>query len=283
MYKSKMDFCDKKEIKHNDYSIQVELELIPNYGSESVQDERDQEPCLSSHIEELTNDIEQLKNTLLEPNRKFSAIRNSCSSIDPNYIFGKDEFTDGKYISKFKKQQEELMKAKLKIIDYQRNNEIYLNEIKILKEKLENNNNKKTELNETNLNKESKRKIEELGNCLNDSKNLILNLKSKCTKLKQDKKELSNELKEKALSIEYIKSSIISLQVIDLPLIIKRMIQLITNVESEAKELISHVKIFDEEENIKSNNMEGTICLEKEIKQICSCISNLYANEDINS
>eukprot|EP00826_Nyctotherus_ovalis_P026956 TRINITY_DN21010_c0_g1_i3.p2 TRINITY_DN21010_c0_g1~~TRINITY_DN21010_c0_g1_i3.p2 ORF type:complete len:125 (-),score=45.25 TRINITY_DN21010_c0_g1_i3:37-411(-) len=109
------------------------------------------------------------------------------------------------------------MKSRLK--KYQSNNMAYLNEIKDLKLKLDNTNRELMIAKNNHLAddaaKENRRKLEELESCLNDSKDLILNMKSKCNKLKQEKKELVQKLKD----VDYIKASIICSQIIDFPLI----------------------------------------------------------------
>ena len=171
--------------------------------------------CLSSHINELTEDIEQLKSSLLDNTAqkiKACVLSKKCSNsctVEMNRLSKENSKGFAVGITQFQKQQEKYTKMKAKLKEYQSNNTVYLNEIKGLKEKLEKANkeliNIKTEFSNSSMDKS---KLGELEDCLNDSKNLIISMKDKCTKLKQEKKELHQKLKEEAVTINYIKTSI---------------------------------------------------------------------------
>jgi len=130
---------------------------LPKAIKKPVRDKEEKTKALylSTHIDELTNDIEQLKNSLLGSNRGMDEIKeeidymspieekesNSCWFQNDSHVFGDCSGVLNKENGgKFNKLQEEYNKIKVKLTEYQQNNELYLNEIKSLKEQLSNHN-----------------------------------------------------------------------------------------------------------------------------------------------
>ena len=224
--------------------------------------------------------------------------------------------------SRLSKLQEEYGKVKAKMLEYQQNNTTYLEEIKTLKEQLSVNTNelnqikaKKSKEKEnsgssvgyTNVSlkeiTECKRRISELERMLEGDKEKIIQLENKCLKLKLEKEQLGIRLEKRSPLLDYLKTG--------LPSIIEKMVQLIIAIEQEARNLMQTIKKYklqkktpskfyegeDSDENEDkgsekgfgigrhrvSSSLEKIGCLEKEIKQICSRISNLNKCVNIDS
>lgn len=156
------------QTENNEKNIKI---LSPINQYKNLDTEKDKELCLSSHINELTDDIEQLQYSLLtgnEPNQEIKdvedlspilnkngvstwSVNNSHAFIEKSASGNKENkgrviekrksnlnSTEKKSIEgKLEKLQEEYMKLKAKNNEYQQNNSTYLEEIKILKEQLE--------------------------------------------------------------------------------------------------------------------------------------------------
>ncbi len=311
-----------------------EPRLPANSSVSETRDPKEKMLYLSSHIDELTEDIEQLQSSLLDSRREvpppireevddlspISAGKNgnSCWSVNASHVFceggNKEKENRTGQDTRATKLQEEYAKVKTKMQEYQQNNATYLEEIKRLKEQLvsvtgELKANKERDAPYSSVSMkeatECKRRIGELEQALEAEKEQIIQLENKCLKLKLEKEQLGIKLEKRSPLLDYLKTGIMVHDMcVGLPSIIEKMVLLITAIEREARLLMKkirkykskkqtegdssedetrsrHNKDSDSEEEEKgrhcrvSGSLEKIGCLEKEIKQICSRISNL--------
>ena len=215
---------------------------------------------LSSHIDELTEDIEEIQNSLLEDPRQksdkskdlpeevndlspiFGKNAVSCWSVNMSHVLAdkspkinKENAVNRSIVQPSsaskteKKLQEEYVKVKAKMNEYQKNSSTYLNEIKTLKEQLtacnaELSAAKQSKTKSKELEKEEKalyyaasarevteckRRIGDLEKMLKNSKEQILQLENKCLKLKLEKEQLAIKFEKKSPLIDYLKTGTI--------------------------------------------------------------------------
>lgn len=121
---------------------------LPKAAKKPLHDKEAKALYLSTHIDELTNDIEQLQHSLLGTRGNMDEIKeemdymspiegkeNSCWFQENSQVFG-ECLSGNKESGRLAKLQEEYNKTKEKLAGYQQNNELYLSEIKALKEQL---------------------------------------------------------------------------------------------------------------------------------------------------